>query len=351
MGKWFEENKDKIFKKYDKWTLREEIIDFRKQINVMREKASQTSLFDDYVFDWETARDKGFLIRKNINHFFKEILFTAKRKEGKYRPIDFIQNDELVAEALEYCKKYKYFTEHKKDNNGNMVEHKAIEAYMRNDMTVSNFPSKEMVRFFDSYDIKEGMTYYDPSCGWGIRMFVAHIYGLHYHGTDPNSKLQIELNKGKNYLLSEFRNLAHFDINLYEHGSEKFIPELENNVDVVFTSPPYFDLEIYTDEETQSIGGENANYENWINLFVKPTIKNIVKYLKVGGIVAINIKNGKFKLFDDWERIFESYDCLQKMNYFELEQQSSRTFKDSSGNIVQKKNIEQVMVFKKVKNV
>ena len=72
-------------------------------------------------------------------------------------------------------------------------------------------------------------------------------------------------------------------------GSETFVPEWEGKMDFIFSSPPYFALEIYK-SENQSYK-EGMTYEDWMNGWMKPTIENIHKYLKDDGIFAINIKD------------------------------------------------------------
>jgi DNA modification methylase len=43
-------------------------------------------------------------------------------------------------------------------------------------------------------------------------------------------------------------------------------------VNLILTSPPYYNLEIYSDEATQSVKNDQS-YEQWIDAFLKPVIK------------------------------------------------------------------------------
>ena len=87
-------------------------------------------------------------------------------------------------------------------------------------------------------------------------------------------------------------------------GSEVFISEWEGIMDISFTSPPYFNTEKYSDEMTQS-AAKCANYYSWRDDFMRPTIKNVYRYLKPGAYYLLNLKNltpafGSFPALNDW---------------------------------------------------
>ena len=75
-------------------------------------------------------------------------------------------------------------------------------------------------------------------------------------------------------------------------GSEDFIvsnfPEYREYFDLYFTSPPYFDTERYSDDETQSYK-RFPTYEKWIKGFYRSTIYNSCDVLKKDGIFILNI--------------------------------------------------------------
>ena len=74
-------------------------------------------------------------------------------------------------------------------------------------------------------------------------------------------------------------------------GSEEFRPD-KNSVDLCFTSPPYFDWEKYSEEETQSYKKYPA-VEEWIEGFLRQTIENCYYGLKKGGVLIMNVANTK----------------------------------------------------------
>ena len=80
-----------------------------------------------------------------------------------------------------------------------------------------------------------------------------------------------------------------------------------NSVDFAFSSPPYFDLEVYSDEPTQCYN-KFPKLEDWLEGFVRGTIRNIVHMLKPGKVYAINIADftsgGSVVAYvDEWIRI------------------------------------------------
>lgn len=161
----------------------------------------------------------------------------------------------------------------------------------------TQFPIKVMRSLLDEFT-QEGDIYYDPCCGWGMRMLCAAEKGLHYVGNDVNYDLLVKLKEMK----EDIQNIIPFKANLIYKGSQVFQPSLVNRVDFVFTSPPYFDLEIYNGSE----GLKSTTYNNWLNEFIRPMLENCYQYIKSDKYVAINIKNGKKNmLYDDTLRIAE----------------------------------------------
>lgn len=167
----------------------------------------------------------------------------------------------------------------------------------------TNFPLKECVRILKEYvtDDKK-QTYIDPSCGWGIRMIASAVLDLDYIGFDVNKELIPKLQElGKD--IQTFK--PNFKFKIYEQGSQYVVPELENSANIILTSPPYFNLEIYGDN---SLEKENSmvSYEGWLLDFVKPMMYNMSLYAKENVPIMFNIKNFKdYDLVGDFEKIGE----------------------------------------------
>ena len=128
----------------------------------------------------------------------------------------------------------------------------------------------------------------------------------YYIATDPNTETFYNLYKLGNYINQTNNSKNNFY--LYNVGSE--ILELpKNSVDFAFSCPPFFDLEMYSDENTQSIK-KYPNYEDWLNIYVRKTIQNCYQALKENGLFGVDLMNfwthnKKFNLVDDWVTIAE----------------------------------------------
>ena len=156
---------------------------------------------------------------------------------------------------------------------------------------VSNFRPTAAKLIYEQYG---GDVIWDMSCGWGGRLigFLASSRKK-YIGTEPSSRTFEGLEKIKkdfNYLKKS--------VELHKLGSEVFEPKRES-LDLCFTSPPYFDTEKYSDEETQSFK-KYPTKEEWTNGFLRKTIENCYYGLKKGGYMLYNIANTpKYKFIED----------------------------------------------------
>jgi DNA modification methylase len=76
-------------------------------------------------------------------------------------------------------------------------------------------------------------------------------------------------------------------------------------VDLVVTSPPYFDLEVYTNEQSQSITN-HSNYRTWSDYFLYGIIEKSICHLNDGGVSCWNVgKVGKTDMNDDVKNYHE----------------------------------------------
>ena len=64
----------------------------------------------------------------------------------------------------------------------------------------------------------------------------------------------------------------------------------ENEFDLMFSSPPFFTLEIYENTDTQSVEKFNT-LDKWLNGFLYPSIHKVYKSLKIGGHMALYISD------------------------------------------------------------
>ena len=136
-------------------------------------------------------------------------------------------------------------------------------------------------------------TVLDPCAGWGGRMLGVVSSEADYIAFEPNTKTYDSLIN-----LAKFLNIEHKVkiicddvLNIDKYDLSK--------VELIITSPPYFDLEVYTNESTQSIANFD-NYDLWSENFLKTTIYNCLDLLNANGVSCWNVgKVGKKDMNDD----------------------------------------------------
>ena len=148
---------------------------------------------------------------------------------------------------------------------------------------VSNFRPTAAKVVYEEYG-GDGIVW-DMSCGWGGRLIGALSSKRikKYIGTEPATKTFEGLLK-----LKEDFSYINKEVELHKLGSEVFRPK--EKVDLCFTSPPYFDTEKYSDEDTQSYK-KYPEEQKWIDGFLFQTIKNCYESLKKNGYLLLNIAN------------------------------------------------------------
>jgi hypothetical protein len=134
---------------------------------------------------------------------------------------------------------------------------------------------------------------YDFAGGYGARCLGAFFAEnvREYVGVDVNTETVKNTHKLQDSLLkSEFYNQKK-KLKTYLCGSEEFLqkyPEYRGYFDLSFSSPQYFNTEIYSKEETQSCH-RYPKYKVWLRDFYRPTIHNAIDVLKRDGVFIINI--------------------------------------------------------------
>lgn len=136
---------------------------------------------------------------------------------------------------------------------------------------------------------KQNGTLFDPCAGWGGRMLGTVANGWNYVGCDPNVETYSHLLEIIDFLQIQDK------VSLHNIPAEDFDIESLELVDVVLTSPPYFNLEVYTDADNQSYSKFDT-YEVWRDEWLYPLMDRSLNILKEDGISAWNVMN--FKKYD-----------------------------------------------------
>ena len=166
--------------------------------------------------------------------------------------------------------------------------------------------------FTDHIKDQECINLYDPSAGWAGRLLGALAVNdernIHYIGTDPNTDHNTTEGRTKYHEIADFFNTKTYrgrglfpkihSYEIYQLGSEVIgdnpdFQKYKGKLDLVFTSPPYFSREAYSDDETQSYK-KFSDYDSWREGFLKPTLKTCVDYLRSNRYLLWNVADVEY---------------------------------------------------------
>ena len=196
--------------------------------------------------------------------------------------------------------------------------------------------------FTKHIDSNETVNIYDPSAGWGGRILgaMAAERSIHYIGTDPNTDNHnicaeldgVEKTQSRYEWVADFfndkclplaeppefgkmykrelnklpedyvegvresyrrKNTHHiFNVGSEHIGNHPDFQQYKGKLDFVFTSPPYFHREQYSQDETQSFKAYKT-YEDWRDNFLCPTLENAAESLNNDRYLCWNIASIK----------------------------------------------------------
>lgn len=301
--------------------------------------------FDLVKKQFKTISKGGVMVNHITNYYFKDLIAKVKRYYDKWS----------IEEALKYKPIMELFAG-KADRNKKVFPDKMslcqkIETAFRLCGSgicgkVSNFPMKSIDELLEKYNVNG--VYYDYSCGWGVRLLSSLKHNITYYGTDPNTILCDRLSQmAEDYKETTGNDTAY---KIWPHGSEDFIPELENKVGFSFSSPPYFNLEDY--RVGNQSWTEGVSYDSWKADYLYPTIENIYKYLIDDGYFAININN--FNNYNTYDLVGDAHDIALEVGFKLVDILPMKNITRCTGHESWKKgtihwndNDEQIMVFQK----
>jgi len=176
----------------------------------------------------------------------------------------------------------------------------------------------------------------DPCAGWGGRMLGTVSHGAHYTAFEPNTTTYNNLNKIVDFL--GIRDKVTLICDDARNMSQYNIPK----VDLVLTSPPYFDLEVYAHEDTQSIKNMPA-YQDWADGFLREIIKLGLDHLNEDGVSCWNV--GKVKNRDMNDDVLKyhtefGYNVIDTLTVASSKRQSNQSTTKNS------KSSDNTMVYK-----
>jgi hypothetical protein len=167
-------------------------------------------------------------------------------------------------------------------------------------------------RYTDHIKTQEQINLYDPSSGWGGRLLgalsVDDERNIHYIGTDPNTDHSTTPGRTKYHEFADFFNTKTYratglfpkthTYEIFQHGSEEIhndpkFQKYKGKLDMIFTSPPYFAKEAYSEDPEQSYK-KFSQYDAWREGFLRKTLETCVEYLNNDRYLLWNIADAVF---------------------------------------------------------
>ncbi len=210
----------------------------------------------------------------NITDYFSEIN-RVKCKFGNYPiPLDYWTNNkkDIIQKTLQ-----KY---HK------VTIHNLREIIYQNTKLCNNFRITVGMTLLNYFKPK---SWLDMSAGWGDRLLSAIFCKIkYYEATDPN----LDMHSCYNSMIETFvPKTRHKNYIIHKNGFlEANIKK--TNFDIVFTSPPFFTLEIYSKHNENSVV-KFSTETDWINNFLIKSLIKSYNLLKAGGHMILYMGGSK----------------------------------------------------------
>lgn len=133
----------------------------------------------------------------------------------------------------------------------------------------------------------------DPCAGWGNRLSATVSLGKNYQGIEPSTKTYIALMAMKKWFEEHNEKSTITILKGVAENSEYY---KDSFFDLCITSPPYYNLEEYSYEDSQSCVGY-THFDSWVDKFLRVMINNVYNSLKIGACFILNVGDvGKINL-------------------------------------------------------
>lgn len=236
--------------------------------------------------DLQLSREERVRILKKYEHIPISVINVDFAKNSLMPTIERTQN--FVAEEM-WKGHDEYLKWSKKEKDAFTVSGKNVRGKGKG---LSIFPydlARQIILFYSD----EGDIVFDPCAGHITRMWVTYQLNRSYIGYDVskefynlNCNIRDDLlGVGNQQKILDVNNGCNIDLVL--HSSTKVNLD-DRSVDLIFTSPPYWDIEFYGDESEQL--GYNKTYKGFLQ-GLEMLISESFRILKQGKYAVFNIND------------------------------------------------------------
>jgi hypothetical protein len=204
---------------------------------------------------WDVTNHKGVSVRSLINlQLMEKVMFTNLLMHSTPYPTE-IRRMIVMTGAL-----------------GNVTKYRTV-------------TSKAIVQYYNAKRV------FDPCSGWGGRMLGTLAAGqdTYYCGCEPDKNT---CNGLLNILSDSAIPESDSDrAEIWNEPVEKVLPQImkEDKYDMILTSPPYFNLELYTSGEQSTIA--YPTWDEWVDKWLKSVILGCLSCLQESGTSCWSVKN------------------------------------------------------------
>lgn len=201
---------------------------------------------------------------------------------SRYRcPMDVFLDDDLLRRAIERA--WTIWPDRLGANSSNL---RRILKTFPHTAAVSNFRptlTRAIVERFSG----AGDTVLDFSAGFGGRLVGCLTLYRNYIGIEPSHD-QVEGMRSTIRALASLKNQGS-TARIYKGRAEHVLKRINSgSVVLVFSSPPYYNWERYSDDDSQSFV-RYSSYEEWLGGFLLPCISHSFRALRPGGYMVLNV--------------------------------------------------------------
>ncbi len=230
-----------------------------------------------------TENRNNFYGNPFLYHFQFKNLLNCRREKGK-TVYDIWNDPEEQKKLIENTRK--------RNRGGRTAAGNVYECFRINLGSIVMFKSTTAKYLYKKYGASHVL---DPTAGWGGRMLGAWALDIDYTGIDTNLELQPAYDGMIDFLNKE----QELDTELFETQTSQLKMIFKSCLDVdfskipydmVLTSPPYINLELY--EHMDPWQSDELFYKD----FFLPLFEKCLKHIKIGGNVCFNISP---KMYED----------------------------------------------------
>jgi len=221
---------------------------------------------EDGLFKWD-----GY--GTELANYFHPHMFECNKK-GKISAIDFFNSDNDFRRGIS-----KLIALYPKITRSNIREICCNESVSSR---INNFPPRVMLTILKKLYNGKKITMLDPCAGFSGRLLGSYASNIveKYIGIDLSEKTYKGLIDTRTFINS-LDSKRKFEPILINGNCIEIVPTIKDEIDFIFTSPPFLDEEQYS-----GVAVEN-NYENWKKIFIRPFIENAYKVLKNEGKLSV----------------------------------------------------------------